>query len=196
MTLLFMMVTILYIWDTGIREPRGNPDPCPCLRLDQRNRLPRTARTSSGSTPASTLITALPGSSIWIDPDAATAGAIPDNETLFISSVTVTGTNLVCACRPTSKLPLRYSCRHWNTRFAFTPCSRATRAIEAPGINVASTIRRFSSRVLRCRLGEAAATSAANVSLTRHRGTEKASCLYGQKRTLTLVQEAEASGRA
>jgi hypothetical protein len=127
----------------GFREPRGNPDPCPCLRLDHRNRLPRTARTSSGSTPASTLITARPGSSIWIDPDRATAGAIPDNETLFGSAVTVTGTNLVCACRPTSRLPLRYSCRHWNTWFAFTPCSRATRAIEAPGANVASTMRRF-----------------------------------------------------
>jgi hypothetical protein len=80
-----------------IREPRGNPDPCPCLRFDHRNRLPKTARTSSGSTPASTLITALPGSSIWIDPDGDMAGAIPDNVTLFGSAVTVTGINLVCA---------------------------------------------------------------------------------------------------
>ena len=81
-----------------IRKSSSNPDPCACLRLDHRNRLPRTARTSSGSTPASTLITALPGSSIWIDPDGAIAGAIPDNATLFGSAVTVTGSNLVCAC--------------------------------------------------------------------------------------------------
>jgi hypothetical protein len=150
-----------------IREPGGNPDPCPCLRLDHRNRLPKTARTRSGSTPASTLITALPGSSIWIDPDGATAAAIPDSVTLLGSAVRVTGTNLVCACRPTSRLPLRYSCRHWNTWFAFTPCSRATRAIEAPVTNVASTMRRFSSRVLRNRLGAGGTASTANASLTR-----------------------------
>jgi hypothetical protein len=78
-------------------EPCGNPDPCPCRRFDHRNRLYKTARTSFGSTPASTRITALPGSSIWIDPDGATAGAIPDNVTPFGSAVTVSGTNLVCA---------------------------------------------------------------------------------------------------
>ena len=60
-----------------IREPGGDPDPCSRLRLDHRKRLPRTARTSSGSTPASTLITARPGSSIWIDPDGAATEAIP-----------------------------------------------------------------------------------------------------------------------
>jgi hypothetical protein len=64
-------------------------------------------------------------------------------------------------------VPLRYSYRHWNTWFAFTPCSRATRAIEAPGTNVASTIRRFSSGVLRNRFREAATDSTATVSLTR-----------------------------
>ena len=58
-----------------IRESGGNPDPCPRLQLDHRNRLPKTVRTSSGSTPASTLITARPGSSIWIDPDRAMTGA-------------------------------------------------------------------------------------------------------------------------
>ena len=45
------------------------------------------------------------------------------------SAVTVTGTSLVWPCWPTPRVPLRYSYRHWNTWFAFTPCSRATRAI-------------------------------------------------------------------
>jgi hypothetical protein len=98
--------------------------------------------------------------------DAAVTGAIPGNVTLF-SAVTVTGTSLLWACWPKPSVPLRYSYRHWNTWFAFTPCSRATRAIEAPGTNVASTIRRFSSGVLRNRLREGATDSTATVSLTR-----------------------------
>lgn len=40
---------------------------------------------------------------------------------------------------------LRYSYDHWNTWLALRPLSRATRAIETPGI--ASTMRRFSSAV-------------------------------------------------
>lgn len=47
-----------------------------------------------------------------------------------------------------------YSYRRWNTWFNVTPCSRATRAIDAPGTNVASTIRRFSSGVRRNRFPE------------------------------------------
>ena len=43
----------------------------------------------------------------------------------------------------------------------------ATRAIDAPGTNVASTIRRFSPGVLRNRFREAATDSTATVSLTR-----------------------------
>jgi hypothetical protein len=74
---------------------------------------------------------------------------IPSNVTLVGSVVTVTGTSLVWACWLRPRVPLRYSYRHWNTWFAFTPCSQATRAIDAPGTNVASTIRRFSSGV-RC----------------------------------------------
>ena len=94
-------------------------------------------------------------------------GAIPGNVTLFGSAVTVTGNSLLWACWRTPRVPLRYSYRHWNTWFAFTPCSRATRAIDAPGTNVASTIRRFSSGVLRNRFREGATDSTATVSLTR-----------------------------
>jgi hypothetical protein len=44
-------------------------------------------RTSSGSTPASTLITARPGSSIWIDPEGPVTGAIPSqHDTIRLGS--------------------------------------------------------------------------------------------------------------
>jgi hypothetical protein len=87
--------------------------------------------------------------------------------TLFGSAVTVTGNSLFCACLRKPRALLRYSCRHSNTWFAFNPCSRDTRAIEAPATNIASTMQRFSSRVLRCRFGQGAAASTATVSLTR-----------------------------
>src|SRR5580704_6464880 len=45
----------------------------------------------------------------------------------------------------------RYCLRQANTWLAFTPCARATRATDAPGARVSSTIWRFSSG-LRCRL--------------------------------------------
>jgi hypothetical protein len=50
--------------EAQIREPSSNSDPCPGLQFDHLNRLPKTVRTSSGSTPASILITARPDSSI------------------------------------------------------------------------------------------------------------------------------------
>src|SRR6202042_720922 len=74
------------------------------------------------------------------------------------------GTSLVWPCWRTPRVPLRYSYRHWNTWFAFTPCSRATREIDAPGTNVASTMRRFSSGVRRNRFREGDTDSTATVS--------------------------------
>jgi len=81
-------------------------------------------------------------------------GAIPGSVALCGSAVTVTAISLVWPCWRTPNVPLRYSYRHWNTWFAFTPCSRATRAIDAPGTNVASTMGRFSSGVRRNRFRE------------------------------------------
>jgi hypothetical protein len=63
------------------------------------------------------------------------------------SVATATGRSFVgdyFAAQPTLSL---YSYRHLNTWLALTPFSRATRAIDAPGTRVASTIRRFSAGV-------------------------------------------------
>ncbi len=80
------------------------------------------------------------------------------------SVVTVTGRSLVPARLPAQWAPLPYSCRHWKTWLAFTPCSLATRAIDAPDASVASTIRRFSSGVRNNRFREPPFTPAPAVS--------------------------------
>ena len=84
---------------------------------------------------------------MWIEPDGTASGASSGAITLSGSRVTVTGKSSVrdwLAAQPT---PFRCSYRHWKTWLALTPCSRATRAIDAPGASVASTIRRFSAAV-------------------------------------------------
>src|SRR5260370_14612515 len=62
-----------------------------------------------------------------------------------------TGNNLI-ARLATPRRRARYSLRQPNTWLALMPCARATRATDAPSINVSSTIRRFSSIVRYCRL--------------------------------------------
>jgi hypothetical protein len=133
-----------------ITEPSGDPDASARLEIDQRRRLPSTARSRSGSTPASTLTSARPGNSMWIDAeDGAGVGieATSGITTLLGSATTVTGRSFACGCFAAQPTLFLYSYRHWKTWLAFTPFSRATRAIDAPGISVASTIRRFSSVV-------------------------------------------------
>jgi hypothetical protein len=133
-----------------ISESSGNPDASARLEINQRRRLPNTVRTSSGSTPASTLTSARPGNSMWMDADGgagAGVGATSDTMTLLDSAATVTGKSRVRDCLAAQPVPFRYSYRHWKTWLALTPFSRATRAIDAPGTSVASTTRRFSSAV-------------------------------------------------
>jgi len=126
-----------------ISESGRDPDACACLQFDHRNRLPRTARTSVGSTPLSTLTKARPGSSMWIEPGEAKTGETSGTITLRGSLVTVTGKSLVRDSPAAQPTPLRCSYRHWKTWLALTQFSRATRAIDAPGKSVASTIHRF-----------------------------------------------------
>jgi len=63
------------------------------------------------------------------------------------SVTTATGRSVVRDCLAAQPTLFLYSYRHWNTWFALTPFSRATRAIDAPGTSVASTMRRFSAGV-------------------------------------------------
>jgi hypothetical protein len=113
-------------------------------------------RINSGSTLPSTLTNARPGSSMWMDPVENDEGA-PDMTSataiVFGSGAMVTGRSSGRDCLAHSA-PLRYSYRHWKTWLALTPFSRATRAIDAPGTSVASTMRRFSSAVRRTRFAE------------------------------------------
>jgi len=130
--------------------PSGNPDASARLEIDQRRRLPSTVRTSSGSTPASTLTSARPGNSIWIDADDGAGGdvdATSGRTTQLGSETTATGRSFVRDCFAAQPTLFLYSYRHWNTWLALIPFSRATRAIDAPGTSVASTMRRFSSAV-------------------------------------------------
>jgi hypothetical protein len=142
---------------TQIREASSDPDACACLEFDQRRRLPSIVRISSGSTLPSTLTNARPGSSMRIDPgeDEGTPDATSATSTVSGSDAMVTARSSArgCVAHPT---PLRYLYRHWKTWLALTPFSRATRAIDAPGTSVASTMRRFSSVVRSTRFAEPA----------------------------------------
>ena len=55
---------------------------------------------------------------------------------------------------------------HANTWLAFTPCARATRAADAPGAKVSSTIWRFSSGPRYCRLAVGSALREEIASIT------------------------------
>ncbi len=74
-----------------IGEPGGNPNPRACLQLNQRVKLPRTARTSAGSAPLSTLTRARPGSSMWVEPVDTATRVASGSTTLSGSAATVTG---------------------------------------------------------------------------------------------------------
>jgi len=89
---------------------------------------------------------------MWIDPvdEEGPPDATSVITTLLGSDAMVTGRSSGRACLA-HPAPLRYSYRHWKTWLALTPFSRATRAIDAPGTSVASTMRRFSSAVRRTR---------------------------------------------
>jgi hypothetical protein len=149
-----------------ISEPGGYSDRSSGTKFDHRNKLSSTARTSDVSTPASTLTNAWPGNSMWICPDGTDGGETSGTITLLGSAANVTGSKLARVFWAAHSAPLRYSCRHWNTWLAFTPCSRATRAIDAPGTSVASTIRRFSSAVRRKRFAELLPVPTSTISLT------------------------------
>ena len=71
----------------------------------------------------------------------------------FTAGVSTTRTASSPAALPfaLSSSPCRYNRRQANTWLAFTPCARATQATDAPGSNVSSTTRRFSSRECRRR---------------------------------------------
>ena len=174
-----------------ICESGGNPDPCSRLRLHHRKRLPRTARTSSGSTPASTLITARPGNSIWIEPVGAAARAVP--VPLHCSALPSRSPATACSALVGQHRGLPY-----DTRVATgTPGSHLLHAHGPLGQSKLPG----QTWPLRCDASPPVffATASGKGPLPQlhpyrsqgKRGTEKTSCLYGQKRTLTPRLEVE-----
>src|SRR3569833_165945 len=126
-----------------VRHSCCNPDLGPDRKLDHRRRLSSRVRSNVGSAPLSTLITARPGSSMWIAPPAAgttTSGARFSScefDTLTGSSATL---DSLSSPRSNARL-------HLNSWFAFMPCARATTTTQAPGLNVSCTIASFSEAV-------------------------------------------------
>jgi hypothetical protein len=129
-----------------IRHAGSDPDLRSGAKLDHLRRLSRIEHNSTRSAPVSTLISARPGNSMWIEPEA---GGCPCPEVCRFAvshaAATVTGSKAVEAELGSDNSPRSKARRHLNTWFAFTPCARATNATLAPGSNVSSTIHRFSA---------------------------------------------------
>src|SRR3569833_1138655 len=126
-----------------VRYSCCNPDLGPDRKLDHWRRLSSRVRSNVGSAPLSTLITARPGSSMWIAPPAAgttTSGA--RFSSCEFDTLTGISATLDSLCSPRSNARL-----HLNSWFAFMPCARATSATLAPGLNVSCTIASFSEAV-------------------------------------------------
>jgi hypothetical protein len=107
-----------------------------CEETGNLRRLSRIKRTKDESAPLSTLITARPGSSMWIAPPAGVATSsvsLPSSPEL----ATVTGMSAILGSLSSPRSNPR---RHLKTWFAFTPCARATSATLAPGFSVNCTI--------------------------------------------------------
>src|SRR3984957_12172082 len=104
-----------------------------------------TMRSASPSTLPATQTCPL-GNSTWIVPaTAAVTCRLPDRfAVLACASLTRTGSNLTGSAFLGLSSPRRYCRRQLNTWLAFTPCASATRATDAPGFKVCSTIRHFS----------------------------------------------------
>ncbi len=134
-----------------IRDTRCKPDLRSCRKLDHLRRLSRIERNSVASAPLSTLISARPGNSIWIEPDVdgCSCGA-GFRITVSHAADTVTGSKAVVPETGSTNSPRSKARRQPNTWFAFTPFARATCATLVPGWNVNSTMRRFSD--VACRL--------------------------------------------
>ena len=158
----------------------------PCLRLDHRKRLPRTARTSSGSTPASTLITARPGSSIWIDPDRRCRESHPRQRHVRLCRhghrhqpalrlLANTQGSLAILVSPLEHLVRIYSMLtgHSGNRSSLGQ-TWPLRCDASPPVFFATAS------------GKGPLPQLQPYRSQGNRGTEKTSCLYGQKRTLTF----------
>ena len=91
-------------------------------------------------------------------------GALLDRAVSLAVSTTRTGNSPRPSLVPCSSSPRWYCRRQVNTWFALTPCARATRATDAPGCSVSSTIRRFSSTERRRRRSTLLTTALYEVS--------------------------------
>ena len=125
-----------------------------------------TMRSASPSTLPATQTCPL-GNSTWIVPaTAAVTCRLPDRfAVLACASLTRTGSNLTGSAFLGLSSPRRYCRRQLNTWLAFTPCSNATRATDAPGFKVCSTIRHFSPSGHRRLCGSLLATTRSQVSI-------------------------------
>ena len=81
------------------------------------------------------------------------------------ASLTCTGSNLTGSAFLRLNSPWRYCRRQLNTWLAFTPCANATRATDAPGFKVCSTIRHFSATGHRRLCGSLLTTARSEVSI-------------------------------
>src|SRR5581483_2685391 len=100
-----------------IRHSCCNPDLGPDRKLDHWRRLSRIERNRTGSAPLSTLISARPGSSMWIAPPAHVAPA-SDSRLSASALDTATGIN---AAHGSLSSPRSNARRQVNTWLAFTP---------------------------------------------------------------------------
>ena len=152
-------------------------------QIDHLRKLSRIDLSSDGSAPRSTLIMALPGNSMWIEPlgaDRSWASPSPAPQADSLGEATTTGRSDVDGVAVSLSSPRVSARRHLNTWFAFTPCARATRATLAPGSKVSSAIRRFSDTVRHRRTGRGEPISRSS-PMTTSSSSNQQSCQRGTR---------------
>lgn len=171
---------------THVGHTSCQPDPDPSWKLDHLRRLSRTQRTNVTSAPLSTLMFALPTNSMWIAPPHGAWTALATSVGSGASSAEiVTGSNAVALLEPLTNWPRSKRQCHLNTRFAFTPCSRAISATLAPGSILKRTIFSFSDACLR--LLPRRGASASQHGSCSHAHPKNRPAERWELRTLTLV---------
>jgi hypothetical protein len=168
---------------TQVGHAGCQPDLRSCAKIDQLRKLSRIDLSSDGSAPRSTLIMALPGNSMWIEPlgaDRSWASPSPAQQAASLGEATTTGRSDVDGVAVSLSSPRVSARRHLNTWFAFTPCARATRATLAPGSKVSSAIRRFSDTVRHRRTDRGAPISRSS-PMTTSSSSNQQSCQRGTR---------------
>jgi hypothetical protein len=101
---------------THIRYPGRDPDPRSCRQIDHFRRLSRIERSNAASAPHSTLIIALPGNSMWMEPDLGGCGGAKDSRGADSLGVeTETGSKAVNPEGSSVNSPRSKARRHLNT---------------------------------------------------------------------------------